>query len=96
VELTAESTNGLGDASALREAVLEALRRAAGGCLPPGTYRLKLTADAAGKVTRVEVLSSPGDAARRCVETTLLGLEGRSRPESGTDGSWTATIRVFS
>jgi Ca-activated chloride channel family protein len=91
VELSAEQVEGLTDASALREAVRKALQRAAGGCLEAGTYRLKLTVDAAGKVVRVEVLQSPRDAARRCAETTLLGLTAGSRP-TGATGTWTVTV----
>ena len=92
IELTDEKAEGLPEGKALREAVRVALLRAAGGCLPIGSYRVRLTIDADGKVARVEVLASPDDASKRCIESALTGLAGGSRPVGRSAASWTVTV----
>lgn len=89
-----EKAEGLGDAGALRRTVEQALLRATNGCAATGEYRLKLTVDASGAVIRVEVLSSPNDAARRCVEQALKGLAAGTKPIGRALGTWTATVRI--
>jgi Ca-activated chloride channel family protein len=89
-----EQVEALGDATALRGAIEKALLRAANGCATAGAYRLKLTVDAAGKVIRVEVLSSPGEAAKRCVERALTGLAAGVKPIGRALGTWSATVTV--
>lgn len=93
IELADEKTEGLLDATALREAVRKALLRAA-GCAAAGEYRVKLTLDADGKVLRVELLSVPDEASRRCVVAALTGLAGGSKPAARGMGIWTVTVRV--
>jgi Ca-activated chloride channel family protein len=95
VDLTAEQADGLPDVASLREAVRKALLRASGGCLAGGTFRLRITIDADGKVARVEVLASPDDASKRCVEATLTGLAGGSRPVGRSQGIWTVTVTAI-
>jgi len=94
IELTAEQSQGLSDATALREAVRKALLRASAGCLAAGTYQLRLVVDAAGKVLQVEVRSAPGEGSKLCVERALKGLAGGSLPIALGNGVWTATVNV--
>lgn len=94
VEIFGERTEGLADATALREAVRKALTRAAAGCLPAGTWQLRLVMDGAGIVVRIELLSPSSEDVRSCVVRTLTGLAGGSLPIAGGNGTWTATLRV--
>lgn len=92
ITFTAESSDGLGDAAALREAVRKALLLA--GCAAAGEYRVTLTVDAGGRVVRVELSAAPNAASRRCVERALSGLAGGSRPAGGDTARWTVTVRI--
>jgi hypothetical protein len=94
IEFAAEQAQGLGDVSALREAVRKALLRASAGCLAPGELQLRLTIDADGKVLRVELLASPDAASGHCAEQALKGLAGGTKPIARGIGTWTVTIRV--
>jgi Ca-activated chloride channel family protein len=94
LEFLAERIEGLADVTALREAVRKALLGAAGGCIPAGTWQLRLVTDAAGVVIRVELLSSSDEAVRSCLVRALTGLAGGSRPIARGNGVWTATLRL--
>jgi hypothetical protein len=94
IEFASEQSQGLGDTTALREAVRNALLRAAAGCLAAGEYHLRLTIDAEGKAVRVELLASPDPASRACVERALTGLPGGVKPIARGLGLWTVTVRV--
>jgi Ca-activated chloride channel family protein len=91
VDFAGERAQGLGDVAALRAAVRKALEAA--GCAA-GEVRLKLTVDGAGKVTRVEVISSPDEGSKRCVEKALAGLVSGTKAVGAAAGSWTVTVRV--
>jgi Ca-activated chloride channel family protein len=94
VEIAAERSTGLADASALREAVRSALLRAATGCLAAGRYELRLVLDRAGKVVRVDVAGSPDPAARRCAEQALAGLAASPRPDAQGNATWSAVVTI--
>jgi Ca-activated chloride channel family protein len=94
VEMTAERSEGLAGAPALRDAVRRALSRAAAGCLAGGRYELRLVVDGEGRVVRVDVVASPDAASLRCAERALAGLATGARPAVRGHGTWSATVTI--
>jgi hypothetical protein len=93
--VTATTSAGLGDTTALRTAIESRLIAARQACAAAGgRVVLRLTVDATGKVTAVDVVS--GDAGlAACVRPGLLGLTSAARAAAKT-GTFTVTITVAS
>ncbi len=89
--IVSEQVTGLADATALRGAVRAALLRAAAQGKVQGRIEVRLTLDASGKVTKVEVLSAPSPRVKGELERLLTGLRSASRPASGTSATYRLT-----
>jgi Ca-activated chloride channel family protein len=84
---------GLGDTTALRDALIARLVSLRHGCpARPGLVVLRFTVDGAGHVVSIDAVS--GDAAVSAyLRSRLAGLSSGTR-STGKTGTWTVTVRI--